>query len=70
MFKMRQLLLDKKKKELSEYKSIYMIKNYYLLFYEGLHKDIQELLKVFITSVLPVREKRTKISSIRKENSL
>ena len=26
MFKMRQLLLDKKKKELSEYKSIYMIK--------------------------------------------
>ncbi len=35
MFKMRQLLLDKKKKELSEYKSIYMIKNYYLLFYQG-----------------------------------
>ncbi|EEL19620.1 Transposase for insertion sequence element IS231B [Bacillus cereus Rock1-3] len=48
MFKMRQLLLDKKKKELSEYKSIYMIKNYYLLFYHGLKKDIQELLKVFL----------------------
>ncbi|MDJ1476914.1 IS4 family transposase [Bacillus sp. LS15-K4] len=48
MFKMRQLLLDKKKKELSEYKSIYMIKNYYLLFYEGLQKDIHELLKVLL----------------------
>ncbi len=41
MFKMRQLLLNKKKKELSEYKSIYMIKNYYLLFY-------QELSKIFL----------------------
>ncbi|MBY7113197.1 IS4 family transposase [Bacillus sp. 17RED48] len=48
MFKMRQLLLDKKKKELSEYKSIYMIKNYYLLFYEGLQKGIHELLKVLL----------------------
>nr|AOB42281.1 IS231-related transposase [Bacillus thuringiensis] len=45
---MRQLLLDKKKKELSEYKSIYMIKNYYQLFYEGLQKSIHELLKVML----------------------
>ncbi len=48
MFKMRQLLLDKKKKELSEYKSIYMIKNYYLLFYQGLQKGTQELSKIFL----------------------
>uniref|UniRef100_UPI000557F50B IS4 family transposase n=1 Tax=Bacillus sp. UNC322MFChir4.1 TaxID=1449045 RepID=UPI000557F50B len=48
MFKMRQLLLDKKKKELSEYKSIYMIKNYYLMFYEGLQKGSHELLKVLL----------------------
>lgn len=46
MFKMRALLLEKK--ELSEYTSIYMVKNYYLLFYQGLKKDIQELLKVFL----------------------
>ncbi|EJS45045.1 hypothetical protein ICA_05817 [Bacillus cereus BAG1O-3] len=46
MFKMRRLLLDKKKKELSEFKSIYIIKNYYLLFYEGLQKDTQELTKI------------------------
>ncbi|EEL98495.1 hypothetical protein S3E15_04658 [Bacillus mycoides] len=48
MFKMRQLLLNKKKKELSEYKSIYMIKNYYLLFYQGLQKGTQELSKIFL----------------------
>nr|WP_088327993.1 IS4 family transposase [Bacillus cereus] len=48
MFKMRQLLLDKKKKELSEYKSIYMIKDYYPLLYEGLKKDTQELSKIFL----------------------
>jgi len=48
MFKMRQLLLDKKKKELSEYKAIYMIKDYYQLFYEGLQKGTQELSKIFL----------------------
>ncbi|MBT2629232.1 IS4 family transposase [Bacillus sp. ISL-101] len=48
MFKMRQLLLDMKKKKLSEYKSIYMIKDYYLLFYQGLQKDTQELSKTFL----------------------
>lgn len=48
MFRMRQLLLDKKKKELSEYKSIYMIKDYYLLFYQGLQKDAKELSKIFL----------------------
>ncbi|PGX74833.1 hypothetical protein COE45_27705 [Bacillus thuringiensis] len=36
------------KKELSEYKSIYMIKNYYLLFYEGLQQGIHELSKVLL----------------------
>ncbi|GIN88786.1 hypothetical protein J6TS2_51720 [Heyndrickxia sporothermodurans] len=47
---MGQLLLDKKMKELSEYKSIYMIKNYFLLYCEGLQKDmdIHELLKVLL----------------------
>ena len=29
MFHMRQLLLEKKKQELSEYKAIYMIKDYF-----------------------------------------
>ncbi|OUB91458.1 hypothetical protein BK784_24200 [Bacillus thuringiensis serovar medellin] len=38
MFKMRELLLRKKQKELSEYKAMYIIKDYFSLFYQALHK--------------------------------
>ncbi|PHA80381.1 IS4 family transposase, partial [Bacillus toyonensis] len=48
MFKMRELLLRKKQKELSEYKAIYIIKDYFLLFYQALHKNTQELSKVLL----------------------
>ncbi|MGE7872302.1 IS4 family transposase, partial [Bacillus paramycoides] len=47
MFQMRQLLLMKKKRELSEYKAIYMIKEYFLLF-QTIQKDTQELSKVLL----------------------
>ncbi|PFR21384.1 IS4 family transposase [Bacillus cereus] len=47
MFQMRQLLLIKKKRELSEYKAIYMIKDYFLLF-QAIQKDTQELSKVLL----------------------
>ncbi|SDZ04417.1 IS4 family transposase [Bacillus sp. 166amftsu] len=47
MFQMRQLLLIKKKRELSEYKAIYMIKDYFLLF-QAIQKDTQELSKILI----------------------
>ncbi|MGS5012958.1 IS4 family transposase [Bacillus cereus] len=46
MFQMRQLLLIKKKRELSEYKAIYIIKDYFLLLYQALQKDTQELTKI------------------------
>ncbi|ETT74596.1 IS231-related transposase [Bacillus mycoides FSL H7-687] len=46
MFQMRQLLLMKKKRELSEYKAIYMIKDYFLLLFQAIQKDTQELSKV------------------------
>ncbi|MET7021456.1 IS4 family transposase [Bacillus mycoides] len=46
MFQMRQLLLIKKKRELSEYKAIYMIKDYFLLIYQSLQKDAPELTKI------------------------
>lgn len=69
LFRMRQLLLDKKKKELSEYKSIYMIKDYYLLFYQGLQKDAKEFFYVcFIFwrktdgNVIVITRKRSLIS--------
>jgi len=48
MFQMRQLLLMKKKRELSEYKAIYMIKDYFLLIYQAIQKDTQELSKILI----------------------
>ncbi|MCP1399282.1 hypothetical protein J3D61_005828 [Bacillus cereus] len=48
MFKMRQLLLQKKQKELSEYKAIYMIQDYLQLVYESIQKDTQEVSKIFL----------------------
>ncbi|WP_219375902.1 IS4 family transposase [Bacillus mycoides] len=48
MFQMRQLLLMKKKRELSEYKAIYMIKDYFLLLFRAIQKDTQELSKILI----------------------
>ncbi|MEN1935160.1 IS4 family transposase [Paenibacillus sp. 102] len=48
MFKMRQLLLQKKQKELSEYKAIYMIQDHLYLVYEAIQKDTQEVSKIFL----------------------
>ena len=48
MFKMRELLLRKKQKELSEYKAMYMIKDYFLHFHQALLKNTQELSKVLL----------------------
>jgi hypothetical protein len=38
----------KKKRELSEYKAIYMIKDYFLLIYQAIQKGTQELSKILI----------------------
>ncbi|EJQ51189.1 hypothetical protein IEQ_02129 [Bacillus cereus BAG6X1-2] len=46
MFQMRQLLLMKKKRELSEYKAIYMIRDYFLLLFQAIQKNTQELSKI------------------------
>ncbi|HDR8171220.1 IS4 family transposase [Bacillus cereus group sp. RP37] len=48
MFQMRHLLLIRKKRELSEYKAIYMIKDYFLLLFQAIQKDTQELSKVLL----------------------
>jgi len=45
MFQMRKLLLMKKKQELSEYKAIYMIKDYFSLLFQ---KDTQDLSKILL----------------------
>lgn len=69
MFKMRELLLRKKQKELSEYKAMYIIKDYFSLFYQALHKNTQELSKVFLR-LFNLLQQRTKISSVREKDSL
>ncbi|KXY35560.1 hypothetical protein AT269_07790 [Bacillus cereus] len=38
----------KKKRELSEYKAIYMIKDYFLLLFQAIQKGTQELSRILI----------------------
>ena len=46
MFKMRQLLLQKKKRELSEYKAIGMIQDHLFLLYQAIQQNTQEITKI------------------------
>jgi hypothetical protein len=46
MFQMRQLLLKKKNQELSEYKAIYMIKDYFPLLFQAIAIGSEQLLKI------------------------
>ncbi|AAY60210.1 putative transposase for insertion sequence element IS231B (plasmid) [Bacillus cereus E33L] len=48
MFKMRQLLLRKKKRELSEYKAIGMIQDHLFLLYQAMQKNTQKIAKILI----------------------
>ncbi|MCU4734254.1 IS4 family transposase [Bacillus cereus] len=48
MFKMRQLLLYKKKRELSEYKAIGMIQDHLFLLFQAIQKNTQAITKIFI----------------------
>lgn len=47
MFKMRQFLLQKKQKELSEYKAIGMIQDHLFLLYQAI-ENTQEITKLLI----------------------
>ncbi|PEM70568.1 IS4 family transposase [Bacillus pseudomycoides] len=46
MFKMRQLILQKKKKELSEYKAIGMIQDHLHILYQAIQQNTQEITKI------------------------
>ncbi|KAA0794952.1 IS4 family transposase [Bacillus sp. BPN334] len=46
MFKMRQLILQKKQKELSEYKAIGMIQDHLYILYQAIQQDTQEITKI------------------------
>ncbi len=63
MFQMRQFLLEKTKQELSEYKAIYMIKDYFPLLFQAIATGTEELLKFCIVFICCL--KRTVINVIR-----
>ncbi|HDR7654926.1 TPA: transposase [Bacillus wiedmannii] len=46
MFQMRQFLLEKTNQELSEYKAIYMIKDYFPLLFQAIAIGTEQLLKI------------------------
>ncbi|AOM11816.1 IS4 family transposase [Bacillus thuringiensis] len=46
MFKMRQLILQKKQKELSEYKAIGMIQDHLYILYQAIQQTTQEITKI------------------------
>jgi Transposase DDE domain len=48
VFRMRELLLRKKHKELSEYKAIYMIQSYFPLLHQSIQKNTQEISKILL----------------------
>lgn len=48
MFKMRQLILQKKKRELSEYKAIGMIQDHLYILYQATQQNTREITKILI----------------------
>ncbi|OUB90380.1 hypothetical protein BK784_25550 [Bacillus thuringiensis serovar medellin] len=48
MFKMHQLILQKKKQELSEYKAIGMIQDYLQILYQAIQQNTQEITKILV----------------------
>lgn len=48
MFKMRQLILQKKKKELSEYKAIGMIQDHLYILYQAIQQNTREISRILI----------------------
>ncbi|EJR57367.1 hypothetical protein IIO_04894 [Bacillus cereus VD115] len=63
-FQMRQLLLIKKERELSEYKAIYMIKDYFLLLFQTIQKKHPRAIRGVTPPVQSPTAKRVEISSI------
>ena len=69
MFKMRELLLRKKQKELSEYKAMYIIKDYFLLFHQALHKTPKNYQRFSFVCLTSYSETDENLTDMRK-NSL
>lgn len=70
MFKMRQLLLQKHKRELSEYKAIGMIQDHLSLLYQAIHRNTQEIAKVLIRLFTLLQKMDGSLIDTRKRLSL
>ncbi len=70
MFKMRQLLLQKNKKELSEYKAIGMIQEHVSLLYQAIHKNTQDITKLLVRLFPSYRRMDGNLTDMRKKQSL
>jgi hypothetical protein len=70
MFKMRQLLLQKKKKELSEYKAIGMIQDHLSLLYQAIQRNTHEITKVLIACSTSYRRMGANLTGMRRRLSL
>ena len=70
MFQMRQLLLEKKKQELSEYKAIYMIKDYFPLFFRQWQVTQMNLSRFCIASINCLKRMDVNVIDIRRRPSL
>ena len=66
MFKMRELLLRKKQKELSEYKAMYIIKDYFLLFHQALHKTPKNYQRFSFVCLTSYSETDENLTDMRK----
>ncbi len=70
MFKMRQLLLQKKKKELSEYKAIGMIQDHLSLLYQAIQRNNHEITKVLSACSTSYRRMGANLTDMRRRLSL
>lgn len=66
MFQMRQFLLEKTKQELSEYKAIYMIKDYFPLPFQAIAGGTEELLKILHRLYLLLKKNDRKCHGYKK----
>ena len=69
MFKMRQLLLQKKQKELSEYKAIGMIQDHLFLLYQAI-QNTQEITKLLIRLFHLLEKTDGNLTDMKKKQSL
>lgn len=70
MFQMRQLLLMKKKRELSEYKAIYMIKDYFLLLFQTIQKTPKSYQRCYFACSISYSKTGGNLIDMRKKRSL